>query len=720
MHLKYFQSKKETMVTLKFLIKFIGALHICSNLVCADLSFTYSWLGNTFKGEGENGKGEWVPMFIRELNVGENGEVLISGHSEAGNELGIWNANGRLENENIPKLPDNHPGRGCWGWGTDNMGADFDNKYIYTATKCNHLVQFERSPPYKYVNSVSFSGIIDAVTVKNKELYLGWVDGRVEIRNSDNLETIKKFSLKEWVKDIAVDSKGFIWVITGTTIKKVNRDGIDQNQTITSVVNPTSLSMSNKGELIVCEDGPDKQVLFFDISGEPKLSKTFGVKGGLYSGNPGEMKPEKLFNLAGAETDKNGNLFVACSKQEAVLRKYSSSGNLLWEIMSCFYIDNLSVDPSSDGKFVYGSDEIFEMDYSKSPGKEATLKALSYNPVRYPNDTRNFGGSHDTGSIMKTYPTFCWIRNIQGKKLQFMQGQYAGDIQIHLFESEYISKFIKTIKVNGWANYVDSRGNIWCNGEGNKIVMHRFVGFQNDSQVQYALNDKIYSMPPQFTDNVIQRLRFLPESESKIPGGVMYLSGYTKDKPSKDWGLIGSRLARFDGWENGNITTSKWVMNTPTDGEGFYPKDCDVAGDHVFMVSTRPTKNHDQYVWVYDAASGAYVGDMYPAVQSGWTDMPNSVSAFKRSDGLYIIFVEEDFRGKVNMYRWCPSGLCSTTSNISPSINFLQSQNTSTDLSPLKWQINGKSQILKKNSHSIDPSPLYNRKPETGHNRPTD
>jgi hypothetical protein len=40
---------------------------------------------------------------------------------------------------------------------------------------------------------------------------------------------------------------------------------------------------------------------------------------------------------------------------------------------------------------------------------------------------------------------------------------------------------------------------------------------------------------------------------------------------------------------------------------------------------------------------------------SGWVDVPNGISAHRRKDGEYLVFVEEDARGKVLMYRWKPN-----------------------------------------------------------------
>ena len=39
---------------------------------------------------------------------------------------------------------------------------------------------------------------------------------------------------------------------------------------------------------------------------------------------------------------------------------------------------------------------------------------------------------------------------------------------------------------------------------------------------------------------------------------------------------------------------------------------------------------------------------------SGWVDIPYAVRAHKRADGEYLVFVEEDAKAKIMMYRWRP------------------------------------------------------------------
>jgi hypothetical protein len=38
--------------------------------------------------------------------------------------------------------------------------------------------------------------------------------------------------------------------------------------------------------------------------------------------------------------------------------------------------------------------------------------------------------------------------------------------------------------------------------------------------------------------------------------------------------------------------------------------------------------------------------------ESGWVDIPDGIRAYKRTNGEYLVFVEEDAKGKIIVYRW--------------------------------------------------------------------
>ncbi len=60
-------------------------------------------------------------------------------------------------------------------------------------------------------------------------------------------------------------------------------------------------------------------------------------------------------------------------------------------------------------------------------------------------------------------------------------------------------------------------------------------------------------------------------------------------------------------------------------------------------------------VHVYHADTGEYVGNMWgPWSPLPIVDMRQGMNAFQRSDGQYLITVEEVYRGKNIVYQWQP------------------------------------------------------------------
>jgi hypothetical protein len=90
----------------------------------------------------------------------------------------------------------------------------------------------------------------------------------------------------------------------------------------------------------------------------------------------------------------------------------------------------------------------------------------------------------------------------------------------------------------------------------------------------------------------------------------------------------------------------------------------DVAGDYLFYVEQFDAGRGR--VHVHRLVDGAYVGYMDPDAtvggrpNCGWADMPNSLTAFRRANGEYMLVVEEDFRAKNLIYRWKPDASAAT------------------------------------------------------------
>lgn len=60
-------------------------------------------------------------------------------------------------------------------------------------------------------------------------------------------------------------------------------------------------------------------------------------------------------------------------------------------------------------------------------------------------------------------------------------------------------------------------------------------------------------------------------------------------------------------------------------------------------------------MYVYDTATATSIAKLKPGIEvareSGWVDIPYGLRAFQRTKGEYLVFVEEDAKAKVIMYR---------------------------------------------------------------------
>jgi hypothetical protein len=153
--------------------------------------------------------------------------------------------------------------------------------------------------------------------------------------------------------------------------------------------------------------------------------------------------------------------------------------------------------------------------------------------------------------------------------------------------------------------------------------------------------------PSMFRD--LRRIEYFPDTDT------MYLSGFTVDHPSvgDDTGVVGSEIIRFDRWSQGN-RTPRWRAVIPYDNTGqreVSTAAMSVAGDYVFAVTVKTAE-----VYVYKNDTGKFVRKFGPGPEvgeeSGWVDIPHGIRAFRRRNGEYLLFVEENRNGKVIIYRF--------------------------------------------------------------------
>lgn len=688
-------------------------IHFVARVTPATNTYTTSWIANTFGGGNK-----WVQIQVSGMYVSPKGTVYTnSPWDEAAREVGIYQ-NGDV----IGKADDLH------GW--ERLGGvaiTADKKYIYVAMQqgqsgkpgedyppkgtlwyCVRRYDLSGKPsPFtggrgwdKSMLIVSTKSQVTGLAVADAELYVSDSgNNRVRVYDTNSMKELRNFSVLN-PGQITFDRKGNLWIIQSkeasnpAKILHYSKQGKQLPEVIADVVKPSALTVDNQGKLLVADNGPRQQVLIYNITGtKPVQVGTFGNKGGIYAGVPGEVGDLKFGGITGVGTDAVGNIYVASdgfNRSGAELRQFSPSGKLQWRLLGLAFIDNADADPATDGKDVYTKDEHFVMDYSKPSGKEWTYKGYTINAFKYPQDPRL--------NVPSDAP---FVRRIKGKPYLFLTDMYGVFLQIYRFQKNTDGEvaipsglFIGT-NVNGkqaisgnwppnqpltgewiWRDkngngafdsgeydtskdypyiggwWVDSKGDVWKtlrSQDGIGVRHYPLQGIDNKGNLIYTYSSmEKQTTPSIFTD--LRRLEYFPETDT------MYLTGFTKDNPAinGDYAkLVGSEMARYDNWSKGN-RNPRWRVVFPVDKsappEVLTPTAISVVGDYGFAVSVKKAE-----VYVYNAKTGALVRTLKPgpevAGESGWVDIPYGIRAFRRSNGEYLVFVEEDSKGKVIMYR---------------------------------------------------------------------
>ncbi len=709
-NVKYRQTDKFLLILSAALaVSIIVAIHFDEKITPAASStrYTTSWIGNSFGGGDK-----WVQIQISGMYVAPDGTIYTNSEwDEAGREVGIYR-NGDV----IGKAEDLH------GWGrSGGVAITANKKYIYVAMEQSGIDQKKDGFPPKGTNwycvrrydltgktapfangkgwdksmlIVSQKDEITGLATVGKELFVSdSAANKVRVYDTETMQELRSFDLAT-PGNIAVDRTGNLWIIQNNQVVNYSKQGKKLAGAISELKNPSAIAVDNRGRLLVAENSQSQQILIYDIRNKPKQIGTFGEKGGIYAGIPGEVKDLKFYGISGVGSDSWGNIYVSndgFERSGVDLRSFSASGKLQWKLLGLQFLDNADVDPAADGLNVYTKNERFTMDYSKPPGKEATYQGYTLNAFKYPQDARLH--------IPSDAP---FVRRIQGKKFLFLTDMYGGKLQIFrfnkqtdgeiaipsgmfvgthpegkpalgkdyppfqpsegewiwrdkngngAFESNEYDKSKDYPYIGGW--WVDSKGDIWKSlrtqdGVGIRHFPLQGLDKNGNPIYSYSKMEKI-SHPKIFGD--LRRIEYFPETDT------MYLSGYTDDNPAinSDYAkLIGSEIARYDNWSKGN-RQPKYRIVLPVDKsappEVLNPAAMSIAGDYVFAVTVKKAE-----VYVYDAKTGRQVKILKPGAEvfgeTGWVDIPYGVRAFRRKNGEYLVFVEEDAKAKVMMYRF--------------------------------------------------------------------
>ena len=470
------------------------------------------------------------------------------------------------------------------------------------------------------------------------------------------------------------DDNGNVWVIQGADADNVckivefNTSGVATGKEINGLSDPRSLQVNASGQLVVGDNGANQQVFFYDITAAPSLVKTFGQKGGITAGIPGEVKPDKFNGIVYAGTDSLNNLFVITNREGAIIRKFNPDGVQQWQKYGLAFVDMADADPRNENH-IYSSEEKYVMDYSKQNGEEQTYFACILNADKYPEDAR-INQSLDGG---------VWIRYINGKKFMFVGNMYRDFIFIYRFNSEtdgeiaipcgaIARSFIQDI--TEWPAYQPKVGSfIWRDLNGNgKFDQNEYQsvpyqismanvddvgniylaegfdyfecqGLDEIGNPVYTFENKVTNAFPAPFDNV-KKVVYDNRRD------VMYITGNSKTL-SNNYN-VGPTFAAYLNWSKGNRTPA-WIKNYNFDYNGF------AAKNDYFFVAYSYTLN-DCGIDVFKTSDGTKVGTFgtQQLDEFGWIDIPWGLMAKQRANGEYLVFREDDWVAKTVIQRWNP------------------------------------------------------------------
>lgn len=652
-----------------------------------------SWIGNSFGGGDK-----WVQLQMSTLYVTSDGTCFTNClWDEAGRQVGIYKEGDVLGHVGDIHVAGRHGGEAVCGndkylfVGVEEQQGDTGQK-VYEVRRYD----YQQGNPVPFANgqmlSISTKSPIAGLCATEQQL---WVSdpstASIRCFSSESGQELGSYPCSNPNRLAVNPTNGGIWVIQKDNPPRIGRlTPTGLAKVIEHLEDPSAIAFFPNGQLLVAENGKRQQVLIYDTTPSvPVLINTLGEQGGLFTRTKeyrrGEVGAFRFAGLSGVGADRAGNIYVTQngfydSASGCTLSKFSADRqHLEWQLFGLEFIDCADVDPDSDGIDVYTKHEHFVMDWSKPPGKQWAYKGFTIDPFRYPQDPR-LTANPGTASV--------FVRRIQGNLFLFVTDTFARILYIYrqekeseifipcgmfgsyreegtnfpqdlTFQGEYMWRDKKGRGVFqagdyeqtgepdplNWGWEIDERGDVWKASESrNLIKRYHFQDFDDFGAPVYSKDAiSVESAPSPFTQ--LCRLKYFANTDT------MYLAGYTLDRPKIDqgYGIVGSVIARYDNWSQSKIL--RYQISVPYDIDAnIFTKAMDVAGNRVFAVTMQ-----NPVVVMWDATTGEEIMQMAPGEevygQSGWVDIPYGLRAFKRTNGDYLVFVEEDWKAKVIVYQ---------------------------------------------------------------------
>jgi hypothetical protein len=534
---------------------------------------------------------------------------------------------------------------------------------------------------------VSVGVRIRGVAATDERVFVACADDRIRVFDVE-LRTVTNWFAPS-PGELAVDAAGRLWVcdVAANVVRCFDATGRGPLQTVSFPpgVVPVDVAISPDQRLLVADGGTSRQVRIYQgLDSTPRLESVFGEVGGVFGGPvPGRVGPRRFVAPIGVGADARGHLIVASGPFASthggttMIECYDREGCRTWQLLCTEWLDTVDLDRTRDGTVAFGSRFRYELDLTTFPRLRWTPVAMTVHPDRYPEDPRL--RSPAIGGV--------WFRRLGGRSYLFMPDMpgdnlygfrfdppRAGEIAVwctHIGvrelwcdlngngrkdEGESTTNVVSTAR--GW--FVEPNGTVWQAAQHRGVARYPLAEVLSNGVPVYREEHRTITPPPP----PLKEIRRLVYDRAN---DVMYLGGASAEAPAGHWKPMGPVLARYDRWSQSPVLAWAVVLPHERGGsrhESFEPFDFAVEGDFVFVVyaGRLPSRRWPPgTVLVLRRSEGRAVGYMCPdgtrvgaVPMDALQDIVHSINVLRRSNGEYLVVIEDDGYSKNVVYRWKP------------------------------------------------------------------